>query len=192
MLRELRRLLFDLVTLLAERSCDAFQDISPARHPSPPLWREVGAAEERATVGSTEDVERPAAVAVDHLLGIHVDLVDIGSFLAVDLDADDELVLQRGDLIVLEGFTLHHVTPVAGGVAHADQDRFVFRPSASPGFIAPWIPIHGIVGVLQEVGRSLPCKSIWHRPTLTARTLRPIWSLLAFRSSCSGRFGRWL
>ena len=168
---EFRRLLFDLVALLAEGSGDALEDVGPAGHAGSSLGRKVGAAEERPAVGGAEDVERPAAVTVQHLLGVHVDFVDVGSFLAVDLDADDEIVLQSGDRLVLEGFALHDVAPVAGGVADADQDGFVFGAGAGPGFLAPGEPVHGVIGVLEEIGRGFGGESIWHGSTLTVRIL---------------------
>ena len=40
--------------------------------------REVGAAEERAAVGEAEAVQGPAAMALDHLHGVHHQLVDLG------------------------------------------------------------------------------------------------------------------
>ena len=144
MLRELRRLLLDLLALLAEGARHALQHVAPAGHPGAALRREVGAAEERSTVGRAEDVERPSAVAVQHLLRVHVDLVDVGPLFAVDLDADHEFVLHRGDLIVLERFALHYVAPVTGGVADADQDRLVLGSRAGPGCFAPRVPVDGL------------------------------------------------
>ena len=183
MVGELGGLLFDLIALLAEGSGDALEHVGPAGHAGSSLWGEVGAAEERAAVGRAEDVQRPTAVSVQHLLGVHVDLVDVGALLTVDLDADDEVVLDGCDRFVLERFALHDVAPVAGGVADADEDGFVLGSGAGPGFIAPGVPVDGIVGVLQEVGRGLPGKSIWHGSTLTACILRAWGRLLAFRSN---------
>ena len=61
------------------------------------LGGEVGAAEEGAAVGGQEHRHRPAAVA-ERLERGHVDLVDVGPLLAVDLDADELLVQELGDL----------------------------------------------------------------------------------------------
>ena len=46
---------------------------------------------------------------------------------------------------------LHNVTPVAGGVTDAEEDRFVGRFGKGEGFFPPWIPIDGVVGVLEEI-----------------------------------------
>ena len=123
--------------------------LRPRRHAVARLGREVGAGVERHAVGGEERVERPAAVAGHRLHGVHVDRVDVRALLAVDLDADEVLVHQRGDLRVLEGLALHHVAPVARGVADRDEDRLVLaararRSASSPhgyqstGFSACW------------------------------------------------------
>ena len=56
--------------------------------PSRSSRRKVRAAEERAAVGGQEHRHRPAAGA-ERLERGHVDLVDVGPLLAVDLDADE-------------------------------------------------------------------------------------------------------
>ena len=60
------------------------------------LGREVGAAVEGNLLGREEHVQRPAAVAGHRLDGLHVERVDVWALLAVDLDADEALVHQRG------------------------------------------------------------------------------------------------
>ena len=52
--------------------------------------REVGAAEERPPVGREEHRHRPAAAAGHGLDRVHVDRVDVGALLAVDLDVDEQ------------------------------------------------------------------------------------------------------
>ena len=85
--------------------------------------REVGAAVERLQVRRQEHRHRPAALAGQQLHGGHVDLIEVGPFLAIDLDADEVLVEDAGDLVVLEALVLHDVAPVAGRVADAEEDR---------------------------------------------------------------------
>src|SRR6266478_5381451 len=58
------------------------------------------------------------------------------------------LVHDGGDLFVLKGFALHDVAPVAGGVADAEQDRFVLHFCLVQGFLAPWVPVYRVVCVL--------------------------------------------
>ena len=61
------------------------------------------------------------------------------------------LVHDGGDLFVLKGFALHDVAPVAGGVADAEQDRFVLHFCLVQGFLAPWVPVYRVVCVLQQI-----------------------------------------
>ena len=77
----------DVVALLVPRAGDALEHHPPARHAVARLGREVGAGVERHAVGREEGVQRPAAVAGHGLHGVHVDGVDVGALLAVDLDA---------------------------------------------------------------------------------------------------------
>ena len=73
--------------------------------------------------GSRKTVSGQPPLAGHRLHGLHVDRVDVRALLAVDLDADEVLVHERRGLGVLEGLALHHVAPVAGGVADREQDR---------------------------------------------------------------------
>ena len=85
-------------------------------------------------VGREEDGHRPAAVPGQRDDRVHVDRVEVGPLLAVDLDVDEVLVHQRRRLLVLERLVLHHVAPVAGGVADREQDRpvLVARAARAP------------------------------------------------------------
>src|SRR5207249_3562608 len=76
---------------------------------------------------------------------------EVGTLLAVDLDAHEALVHQRGRGLVLERLVFHHVTPVARRVADREQDRPVLFARARERLVAPRIPIHGVTRVLQEV-----------------------------------------
>jgi hypothetical protein len=98
-----------------------------------------------------------------------VDRVDVGALLAVDLDVDEALVHERRDDRVLEGLVLHHVAPVAGGVADREQDRPVLRAGAGEGLRAPCVPVDRVVRVLAKVragglGESIHADSPGKRP----------------------------
>ena len=67
-------------------------------------------------------------IALDRL---DVDRVDVGALLAVDLDAHEVLVHQRGGLGVLERLALHDVAPVARRVADRDEQRPVLVARAA-------------------------------------------------------------
>jgi hypothetical protein len=143
-----------------ERLGDRHDDLRPGRHALARLRREVRAGVERRALGCEEGVERPAAAARERLDGVHVDRVDVRALLAVDLDADIALVHQGRDLRVLEGLALHHVAPVAGGVADRDEDRLALGARAGERLLAPRVPVDGVVLVLEEVGRRLLGESI--------------------------------
>ena len=100
------------------------------------------------------DIGQPP-LPVRAVTALHVDGVQVGPLFAVDLDADEVLVHQGGGGLVLEGFVLHDVAPVAGGVADAEEDRLVLGAGAGQGHLAPGIPVHGVVRVLEKVGTGL-------------------------------------
>jgi len=113
---------------------------------------EIGAPEERLAVGGEEDVEGPAAAEFDGLHGGHVDVVDVRAFFAVEFDGDEFFVDDGGDGVAFEAFAFHDVAPVAGAVADAEEDGFVFAFGFFEGFFAPWVPVDWVVLVLEEVG----------------------------------------
>ena len=57
--------------------------------------------------------------------------------------------------LVLKSLVLHNVAPMAGAVADADDDQFVRCSGLFPNGFRPRFPIHGVVGVLAEVGAAL-------------------------------------
>ena len=103
--------------------------------------RKVRAAEEGAPVGVEEHRHRPAAATGERLHGAHVDGVDIGAFLAVDLHVHEVLVHDGGGGLVLEGLVRHHVAPVARRVADRQQDRDVAATGLGEGLVAPGKPV---------------------------------------------------
>jgi hypothetical protein len=99
---DLIALLADPLALLLPRIGDSEENHAPARHALARLGRKVRARVEGNLLGGDEGVEGPAAVAGHRLHGIHVDGVDVGALLAVDLDAHEVLVHERRDLGILE------------------------------------------------------------------------------------------
>ena len=142
---------------------DRFHHHAEARHPAALVGREVGAAVEGHALGVEEDGHRPAALAGHRLHRLHVDRVDVGPLLAVDLDADEVLVHVGRGLRVLEGLALHHVAPVAGRVADREQDRLVLAPRAARAPPPPRIPVDRVVAVLEQVGTGLLGEPVGHR-----------------------------
>src|SRR5690606_11789498 len=64
---------------------------------------------------------------------------------------------------VLERLALHHVAPVAGGVADRQQDRPILRTRPGERLLAPGIPVDRVVLVLEEVRARLLGQAIGHR-----------------------------
>ncbi len=155
----------DLVRLLAVGLRDGEQHLRERGQAVARLRREVGAAEERLSLGGQEDGHRPAAGAVERDDCAHVDVVDVGPLLAVDLDVDEVLVHDRGGRLALERLALHHVAPVAGGVADREQDRPVELARTGERLLAPGVPVDRVLRVLEQVRAGLAGEAV-HRVTL--------------------------
>ena len=117
--------------------------------------RIVRAAVERLKFRGQPDVERPTAAAGGRLHEGHVNLIDVRPLLAVEFDADKMLVHHLRRRLVLERLALHHMAPVAGRVADAQQDRLVLRLGLVERLLPPRIPVDRVVLMLLQVGRRL-------------------------------------
>ena len=124
------------------------------------LVRVVGAGVEGFALRRQERGEGPSASAGHRLDGVHVDRVQVGAFLPVDLDRDEVPVHQRGGLGVLEALALHDVAPVTGGVTDREQDRLVPGTGPLERLLAPRVPVHGVLGVLEQVRARLVREAI--------------------------------
>ena len=105
-------------------------------------------------------VKRPAALLAHQGQRMLVDLVEIRPLLAIDLDVDKELVHQLGDRRILEALMRHDMAPMAGGIADRQQDRLVRRLGGAKRRLAPGLPMHRIVLVLQQVGAGLLAEAV--------------------------------
>src|SRR6266704_839166 len=146
------------VSTISSSGVVTFAPISPrkrcwwtrSRNSSAMVLGDLGALPKPPGAGSK------SAARLRHCLhGLHIDIVNVRAFLAVNLDRDEMLVHQVGDLLVLKGLALHHVAPVAGGVADAEQDGFVFTLRLFQRLLAPRVRIYRVVRVLQQVGTRL-------------------------------------
>jgi hypothetical protein len=155
----LRELLRDLVAMRDDAVAVVLPAVGDAlehRHEAGPsaaiLRREVGSADEGGQVRGEPHTHRPAAAAGGGLHERHVNLVHVGPFLAVHLDADEVLVEELRRRLVLERLVCHHMAPMAGRVADAQEDRLVLLARLFKSLLAPRMPVHGVVLVLQKVG----------------------------------------
>ena len=118
--------------------------------------REVRPAEDGLEVGREDHGERPARRLAEARDGVDEERVEVGAGLAVDLDGDEARVEEARGVVVLEGLLLHHVAPVAGGVAHGDEDEAALATRPLEGLGAPRVPVDGVVRVLLQVRARLP------------------------------------
>ena len=130
---------------------DPGKNIHEPRPPVVALFREVRSGKEGFFPGSHEDRERPASGARQELACGHVQLVDIGSLFPVDLDTDEMLVQEVCDPGIGEGFPLHDMAPVAGGVPYREKYRLVVLFRLFKCLVTPWIPVHRVVRMLDQV-----------------------------------------
>src|SRR5262245_17985743 len=91
----------------------------------------------------------------------HVDLIDVGAFLAVHFDVDEEIVHHLCGWRVLEALVRHDVTPMAGGVADREQDWLVGALCLGKRLGSPWPPVDGVVLVLQQIGTGLAGETVF-------------------------------
>ncbi len=152
----------DLLAPVGPGGAHPFQHLAEGGHPVPGLGREVGAEVERFAVRRQEDGHGPAALPGGGLDRLHVDGVDVRALLAVHLDGHVVGVEVLGGDLVLEGLLGHHMAPVAGAVADAEQHRHVPPPRLVERLRRPGPPVDGVVRVLEEVGGRLTGQSVRH------------------------------
>jgi len=160
MLHQPRALLEHLFALRAPGVLDRPQNLHEGRASPARRRRPVGAAIDRRPVGRQKHRQRPAALFAQRMQRGHVVMIDVGPLLAIDLDVDEARVHYCGGVGILERFMRHHVAPVAGGVADGEKDRAVAGLRLGERLQAPRAPMHGIVGVLQQIGRGLIAEEI--------------------------------
>src|SRR6266511_626370 len=145
----------DLIPPGAPRRSHPLQDPGEGGEAMPILVGEVGPRVERHALRREEHRHRPTAVAGHGLDGVHVDRIEIGPLLAVHLHRDEVLVHELGGPLVFERLLLHDVAPVAGRVPDGEEDRQILAASLLQRLGTPRIPVHGVVGVLEEVRAGL-------------------------------------
>ena len=154
----------DRVALLAVRRRDARQELQESRQAVPRFLREIGTADVGLAVRGEKHRQRPAAGApCQQRVRRLVDPVEVGPFLAVDLDVDKERIHHRRDVRILERLVRHHVAPMARRIADRQQDRLPFASRLGERRVVPRLPVNRVVGVLQQVGARRPGEAVRHR-----------------------------
>ncbi len=131
------------------------------RHAMARRWWKVGCPEKWSLVVGQEHGQWPATTAPrEQLVSQLVDAIQVRAFLAIDLDVDEQLVHHRSGSRILEGFMRHHMTPVAGRVADGQQHRLAGAARFGESSFSPWMPVHRIGCMLQQVGAGFGRKAI--------------------------------
>ena len=153
-----------IIMFLPVMGGDSLQQLTKARHAVAGIRWKVRAGENRCVpLGCQGHGQRPATrSAGQYLVSALVDPVEIRSFLTIHLDADKMLVHQRRDSVVLKGFMGHDMAPVTGGITDGEQDGFVFVSGQSNGLFVPRMPVHGIIGMLEQVRAVGGIESVGH------------------------------
>ena len=123
--------------------------------------REVRPAEERTAVGGEEHRHRPPAATGHGLDRLHVDGVDVGSLLPVDLDGHEAGVEHRRPS--RRPRTTRGPSRDTSGTPSTRPTASTGRSSAAgpgEGLVAPRVPVDRVVGVLAEVGAGLRGQSV--------------------------------
>ena len=161
MLGERVRLLGERVPLPFPGLGDPRQQGGETRPAESIAGRKIGSSEERPLVRREEDGHGPPALAaVCGQRGGHVDVVEIGPLLPVHLDIHKRAIHQGGDGLVLERLPLHHMAPVAGRVADAEEDRRVLRLGPGQRLFSPRVPVHGVVSMLEKIRAGLADQAV--------------------------------
>ena len=111
-------------------------------------------------MGFEDRGHRPAAATRQRLHRSHVDVIDVGALLAVNLDRNEMLVHDGRGLFILKALALHHVAPVAGGIADAEEDGLVLGARRFERLRPPRIPVNRVVSVLKQIGTRLVDQTI--------------------------------
>ena len=114
-----------------------------ARH-----WREVSATKEGLTFGGEKNAHRPAARAGEGHYRVHVDAINVWALFAIYLDFYEMLVHLCRGFCILKGLMRHHMAPVAGSVANAEEDGLILGFGSAQGFFSPGMPVDRIVLML--------------------------------------------
>jgi len=115
------------------------------------LGRKIRAPVEGFELRCEENGHRPPAASGNGHDCRHVYVIQVGTFFPVHFDGNEVIVQDFGDLFILESFSLHHMTPVTGGISDRKKNGFVFFFCLRQGFLSPRVPLHGIVGMLKEI-----------------------------------------
>ena len=130
---------------------DSGNEIHHAQHSLSAGFRDICGGEKGLLLRCHDDCKRPPITTCHELRQSHVGRIYVRSFLSIYLDGYENLVYETGHLFIFKGLPLHYMAPMTGGVSNREKHRFVFFPGFVKGFVTPWVPVYGIIGVLEEI-----------------------------------------
>jgi hypothetical protein len=98
-----------------------------------------------------------------------VKLIDLGSFFAVDLDANEVPVHEVSNPGFIKTLPGHDMAPVARGVTYGNKYGDVATACLGKSLRTPRPPINGLVGMLAKIMTALASKTIGHPSIRTRR-----------------------
>jgi hypothetical protein len=84
----------------------------------------------------------------------------IRTLFAIYLYGDEMFIHKISHFLIFKTLMFHHMAPMAGSIPNTDNNQFIFRAGFLQGFFTPWIPIHRIMSMLQQVRTTLRSKMI--------------------------------
>jgi hypothetical protein len=140
---------------------DDTEYLRETRHPFFILWRKIRSGVKGNEIWSQEDGHGPSPRTRHYLNSIHINFVEIWTFLAVDLDIDEAIIHDLSDSLILKGLLFHDMAPVARGITDAEENGLILSFGPAEGLLSPGMPIHRVMRVLQEVGACLMNQTIY-------------------------------
>ncbi len=114
--------------------------------------REISSAVKRLAVGRKKRGQRPAALPADGTDRHLIAAVNVGPLVAVHLHRHEALIDDLRDLRTVVRLAVHHMAPVAPHRANVQQDRLVLALRHGKGFLAPLLPLDGLMHGRTQVG----------------------------------------
>ena len=92
MINEFARLLFQFFAAVLPGIRHEMQHIHPGRSVESRCRWKISATVKRASIGRQEYIQWPASASADRLNGVHINLIEVRPFFAVDFDIDKMIV----------------------------------------------------------------------------------------------------
>src|SRR5215831_2050904 len=134
----------DLLWIAMKGLCNRLQHVDKGWPAVARGLGKISAAPKWLALGRQKHRQGPAALLAKSVKRRHIDMIDVGTLLPVDLDVHEMLVHHRCGRYVLKTFMRHHVAPVAGGIPDREQYRLIECLGFAQRLRPPHPPMHGV------------------------------------------------